>query len=96
MSGEAPVAAARRELTEVLGIDARDLRVPLVVEHAYPDRAVRLHALIGRCPAVALVHHRGVTAHAWIEIVRLGAMRLPAASAPIVDALLTGLAAVDT
>jgi 8-oxo-dGTP diphosphatase len=41
--GEAPAAAARRECGEEVGLSIRETILLHVEEHAYPDRAVRIH-----------------------------------------------------
>jgi 8-oxo-dGTP diphosphatase len=46
--GEEPETAARRELKEETGLDARDLESLIVFVHDYPDRRLRFHSFVAR------------------------------------------------
>ncbi len=88
-AGESPGQAARRELREETGLDVEGLEPLVVVEHRYPDRAVRLHALLAPCEAAA--PREGIE-HAWVPVGRLDTLRCPPANAPIHAALRSRLA----
>jgi 8-oxo-dGTP diphosphatase len=86
--GESAIEAAARELAEETGICVAqaDLQPVLTVEHAYPERAVRLHALAVVLPDVGERLVKGLEKR-WVLVAELAAVELPAANGPIVDAL---------
>jgi len=83
--GEAAAEAARRELLEETGLEARELEPLLVLVHDYPDRAVRLHCFVAREP-VGDVEIAG-REWAWRLREELDAAAMPAANASILRAL---------
>jgi 8-oxo-dGTP diphosphatase len=83
-AGETVVEAARRELREELGVSVGDLEPLVCVEHRYPDRTVRLHAMVTTLTAGTELAARD---HRWAPLDDLPAIPLPAANAPINEAL---------
>lgn len=84
--GESHEACLARELREELNVEAVIGGEVLVVEHAYPERRVRLHfrrCAIDRPPAAMLGQELR-----WATREELGTMELPDADRPLV-ALLT-------
>jgi len=84
-AGETPAETLRRELLEEVALAPEDLRALSVVEHAYPDRRVRLHPFQMR--ATDGLH----TALAWGWFTPEEALRLPVPDAN--HALIRGLRA---
>jgi 8-oxo-dGTP diphosphatase len=84
--GEAPEAAARRELAEETGLVALELEPLVVLEHEYPERAVRLHAFLAPEPQ-GVVRIEGPREWAWKTPAELGGLDLPPANGPILEAL---------
>ena len=84
-AGEEAADAARRELREETGLEARDLDPLLVFVHDYPDRAVRLHCFVANEP----VGEVGITGRewTWLRADELSAAAMPAANASILRAL---------
>ena len=87
--GESVEAAGRRELREETGLAVDEVEHLLAVEHAYPDRRVRLHGLLGRlrtpagddaAPPIAVPHR-------WVRPDDLASIEFPAANAPITRAV---------
>jgi 8-oxo-dGTP diphosphatase len=83
--GEAAAEAARRELLEETGLEARELEPLPVFVHDYPDRAVCLHCFVVREP-VGEVEIAG-REWAWLLREELDAAAMPAANASILRAL---------
>ena len=84
--GEAPAAAARRELREETGLTDGVLEALLVTAHDYAELAVRLQVFLVRDP-VGRVRMDGGRRHAWVDIDALGGIEMPDANRPIVEAL---------
>ena len=84
--GESPRAAARREVREEVGIRLTDLVPLLVVDHDYPDRALRIHAFLSRLDQSPASISKTV-AHRWIDPLELGGVEFPPANAPITRAI---------
>jgi 8-oxo-dGTP diphosphatase len=85
--GESAEQALRRELAEEIGLTPSNLEPLAVTEHAYPDRTVRLHAMIARVGDGESVRDLGVAGHRWVPLPALAAYGLPPANAPITEAL---------
>ena len=83
--GETPAEALRRELLEEVALAPEDLRALPALEHAYPDRRVRLHPFQMR--ATGGLH----TVLAWGWFTPEEALRLPMPEAN--QALIRGLRA---
>jgi 8-oxo-dGTP diphosphatase len=85
--GETPEEALRRELVEELGFSPSELQPLLVVEHVYPDRRVRLHAMTAEVCEPAAVLDDPSLASRWVAIERLARLEWPEANAPITAAI---------
>jgi 8-oxo-dGTP diphosphatase len=84
--GESPAAGLRRELAEELGIEVLACRPLLVLEHRYPELAVRLH--VRRIDAWhGTPQAREGQPLAWVAPDELHALPLLEADRPIVQAL---------
>ncbi len=81
--GESIELALRRELLEEIGVAPRELEPLIVVEHCYPERRVRLHAMLGELE----VHPTLPVDHRWVPVVELAQYDLPEANAPVTAAL---------
>ena len=90
-AGEAPVAAARRELLEETGIETGDLAALVVTEHDYGGRAVRLHAFLGEA-SPGVTPGASVEDHRWEPVGTLRRVSLPPANHPITRAIERALA----
>jgi 8-oxo-dGTP diphosphatase len=77
--GESPASALRRELGEELGIDPTSLEPLVVVEHRYPDRVVRLHAMLAAAEGAG----GPAREQRWVPLSRLDSVPSPAANAAI-------------
>lgn len=71
--GETPEAALRREVREEVGLEIESAEPVVLVEHAYPDRRVRLHffrcrAPRGRARALAALEVLWVTVEDLLEL----------------------------
>jgi 8-oxo-dGTP diphosphatase len=78
--GETPLEALRRELHEEIGISIEQARPFVEIEHAYPDRVVRLFVFLARVDGSCLVMHRGVVDHHWVPVAELHRLPQPAAN----------------
>jgi 8-oxo-dGTP diphosphatase len=81
--GESPGEALRRELKEEVGLDAAVLRPLPAIEHAYPDRRIRLHPFLvqaGSQPRTAL-------AWGWFTPEEALNLPLPEANLPLIRGL---------
>jgi 8-oxo-dGTP diphosphatase len=85
-AGEAPAAAAARELAEETGLRAGRLEPVCLVVHEYPERTVRLHAFLART-AAGQVRIDGDRPWAWKTLDELGGLGMPPADEPILRAL---------
>ena len=90
-AGETAANAARREVREELGVSVGPLEPLIVTEHRYPDRRIRLHAMLARVTEGTRVENRGVTEHRWVPIEQIGNYELPPANVPITSALVERL-----
>jgi 8-oxo-dGTP diphosphatase len=89
--GESAEQALRRELREEIGFSPAAFEPLTVVEHAYPDRTVRLHVLVARAGTDEVVRDLAVTEHRWVAIDEIRAYEWPPANEPITDALVRRL-----
>lgn len=84
--GETPAACLHRELWEELAIRVSPPEPILTLEHAYPDRHVRLHFF--RCRLLeGEPRALGCQALAWVAPAELGQYRFPAADAQLLERL---------
>jgi 8-oxo-dGTP diphosphatase len=88
---ESPEQAARREAGEEVGLNLAELQPLITVEHAYPERSVRLHAILSRVEASAVPRNLQVVEHRWIPLGHLRQMPWPAANRPVVAAIVDHL-----
>ena len=88
-AGETPEAALRRELLEEIGLEVGPLEPLLSHQHRYPDRTVRLHAMVVQVPTECPLS--GEVEHRWVHLPELPACDLPPANGPITEALLERL-----
>jgi 8-oxo-dGTP diphosphatase len=84
--GEAPLAALTRELREELGIEVQDAAPVLVLEHAYPDKRVRLDVWHVRRFAGDVRAREGQPLR-WVTVGECRRLPLLEADWPIVDRL---------
>lgn len=86
--GESPEACLVREVREELGVDVRVGERLMLLDHAYPEKRVRLHCF--RCDIVS-GEPRPIAGDAmeWVARRELPRRRLPPADGPLV-ALLCG------
>lgn len=84
--GEGPEACAAREAREELGIEVC-VREPLItLDHAYPEKRVRLHCF--RCDLVSGEPRALASAEVrWVPRAGLRELRLPPADGPLVELL---------
>ncbi len=88
-ASETPEAALRRELLEEIGLEVGPLEPLLSHQHRYPDRTVRLHAMVVQVPTDCPIS--GGVEHRWVCLPELPACDLPPANGPITEALLERL-----
>ena len=80
------VAALRRELGEEIGIRVGETRPRCAIEHAYPDKFVRLHVFDVLGFAGEPEGREGQRLR-WVALDELGEVAFPEANAPIVAGL---------
>lgn len=80
--GESSAAAAARETREETGLAVRPGRLVLAMCHAYPDRRVALH--VHACDPVG---DPRTARGRWLTIDEIRKRPIPAANAPILDAV---------
>ena len=87
-AGEALVPALARELAEEIGIAVRETAPRCTLEHAYPDKTVRLHVfdVLG---FDGEAEGREGQELRWVGLDELGGVAVPAANAEIVAGLVT-------
>ena len=88
---ETPEAALRRELLEEIGLEIGPLEPLVSHEHRYPDRRVRLHAMLARVPPRSTLAVLGRIEHRWVSLPQLAEYDLPPANGPITAALIKRL-----
>jgi 8-oxo-dGTP diphosphatase len=86
--GETHEQCLRRELLEELGVEAHIGAEILTVEHAYPDRVVRLH--FRRCRIEGEPRPMLRQRVRWVERRELRTLRFPAADRDLIDLLSQG------
>jgi len=93
-SCEVPAQAARREVEEETGIqlDAHRLLPLITVEHAYPDRSVRIAAFLSEIDSDPGIRPSGILDYRWIPLADLPTVAFPDANARITGAIVTALA----
>jgi 8-oxo-dGTP diphosphatase len=84
--GEAPAAAAARELVEETGLRAARTEPLTVVVHRYPDRTVRLHVFLVRQPEGEVSSGTGQRWE-WVAREDLAVLPMPDANRAILRAL---------
>lgn len=86
--GEPPEAALARELAEEVGLAIHDPQPLLTLEHAYPERSVRLRVYTVR-QFSGEAHGREGQPLRWVAPDALADYTFPEANTPIIEALLT-------
>ena len=87
-AGEDPQAAARRELLEEAGLEARVLEPLALVVHDYADRPLRIHAFLALEPAGDPVDDAAHgLAWSWKTLAELRDLDMPEANRGILRAL---------
>ena len=94
-AGEAPIDALRRELAEEIGVDLLSAEPLMVLDHAYPDRTVRLDVWQVTEFANAPVALEGQVLR-WVDADELNQTRMLPADGPIVAAVCARLRYVST
>lgn len=84
--GENAQQALERELSEEIGIDVKKANPLLVLEHAYPERTVKLDVWIVR-EFVGMPHSLEGLECRWVAVDELGDYAFPEANKPIIQAL---------
>jgi 8-oxo-dGTP diphosphatase len=84
-AGETPVAAAAREALEEVGLAVDALEPLRIVEHAYDDRAVVLHAFISSTPVHGEARPLQAAECRWAPLASLDDYEWPAANRPILE-----------
>ena len=84
--GESVEAALARELREEIGIVPTVSASRRTIEHAYPDKRVRLHFVDVHAFAGEPVGREGQTLR-WTRVAELAGLDFPDANRPIVDEL---------
>jgi len=77
-TGETPLDAAKRELTEETGLTGQNWRLLGEYQHDYPDRTLHFH-LFG-CDCLDPDTLNSGEAHAWVSAERLGEHPMPDAN----------------
>ncbi|MFI5179026.1 MAG: (deoxy)nucleoside triphosphate pyrophosphohydrolase [Vicinamibacterales bacterium] len=83
--GESHEACLARELVEELGVGARIGDEIIAIEHAYPDRTVRLH--FRRCEILGEPEARLGQEMQWIARAALGTLDFPEADRALIERL---------
>lgn len=87
--GETAEACIVREIREELGVEMQKPLPLCDLRHAYPDKAIRLHFLLGELAADAVPHgHEGQDC-GWFALHELGRMDLAGADAAFLHHLET-------
>lgn len=93
--GESPRQAGLREVAEEVGLHPAELRPLITVEHAYPDRKVRIHAWLATVDRQAVAQNLQVAEHRWVTLAELGCLTWPEANPPILAAIVAHLNCAD-
>jgi 8-oxo-dGTP diphosphatase len=86
-AGETIEAALRRELREEIAVEIGRVQSLVSVDYRYPDRSVRLHAMLAEVEASILIEHHAVVAHDWVPPQSLVSIDLPPANAEVTAAI---------
>lgn len=89
--GESLREAGLREVAEEVGLHPADLQLLMTVEHDYPDRRVRLHAMLATIDGHAIAQNLQVSEHRWVPLQELGGLTWPEANGPILAAIVEHL-----
>lgn len=93
--GESPTSAACREVLEETGLILTELAPLTEVVHEYAHAIVHLHGYIGIVAPDTTVSEHLAPGHRWTSVTALNAGELPAANAPLVEALRQALTVRD-
>lgn len=84
--GETALQALQRELAEEIAIEVKKANPLLIIEHAYPDRTVKLDVWIVR-EFNGTPHSLEGLESQWVAVDELGDYPFPEANKPIIQAL---------
>ena len=84
--GESEVEALKREIREELSMDIDVTRKLMIVDHAYPDFLLLMHAYMCSCETRDLVLHEHIDLQ-WLDKSELAKLDWAAADIPIVKKL---------
>ncbi len=96
--GEQLAACMRREVREELGLRLTSLKKWVVVEHAYPERCVRLHFYLCEVSDAEArrAHPHDSADMRWVDARALALLEFPAADVPVLRRLTRRLTAMES